>query len=86
VYEWGSLPVIKEEICLRRPVMEGSTTALSLFEVHSTTPEPVKAAHPPHVHDDIDELMIVKEEQLKITIKGESKILGAWQYGFCNGR
>ncbi len=82
VYEWNSLAVKKEENRLRRQVMEGSTTALSLFEVHSTTLEPGKAPHPPHVHEDMDELMIVKEGQLKITIKGESKILGPGSVAF----
>ncbi len=82
VYEWSSLAVNKEETRLRRPVMEGSTTALSLFEVHSTTLEPGKAPHPQHVHDDMDELMIVKEGQVKITIKGESKILGPGSVAF----
>ncbi|MEO6733405.1 MAG: cupin domain-containing protein [Ferruginibacter sp.] len=82
VYEWSSLVVKKEDTRLRRQVMEGSTTALSLFEVHSTTLEPAKAPHPPHVHDDMDELIIVKEGQLKITIKGESKILGPGSVAF----
>lgn len=55
--------------------MKGSTTRLFLFEVHATTPEPGKVPHLPHVHNDMVELMIVKEGQLEITIKGESKIL-----------
>lgn len=82
VYEWNSLAVIKEETCVRRQVMEGSTTALSLFQVHSTTLDPGKAPHPPHVDEYIDQLIIVKEGQLKITIKGESKILGPGSVAF----
>lgn len=82
VYEWSTLAVKKEDPRLRRPVMEGSTTALSLFEVHSTTLEPGKAPHPPHVHEDMDELVIVKEGQVKITINGESKILGPGSVAF----
>ena len=82
VYEWGALAVIKDETRLRRQVMKGSTTALSLFEVYATTLEPGKAPHLPQVYDDMDELMIVKEGQLKITIKGESKILGPGSVAF----
>jgi (S)-ureidoglycine aminohydrolase len=50
--------------------------------VHTSTLEPGKAPHPPHVHDDQEELMIVKEGQVKITIKGISKILGPGSIAF----
>jgi (S)-ureidoglycine aminohydrolase len=62
--------------------MEGSTTSLSLFEVHTSTLEPGKVPHPPHVHNDMEELMIVKEGQVKITIKGISKIMGPGSIAF----
>ena len=62
--------------------MEGTTTSLSHFEVHSTTLEPGKAPHPPHVHDDMEELIIVKEGQVKITIRGISKIIGPGSIAF----
>jgi (S)-ureidoglycine aminohydrolase len=82
VYEWKSLVPVKEDSRVRRQVMEGNTTALSYFEVHTSTLEPGKAPHPPHVHDDMEELMIVKEGQVKITIKGVSKILGPGSIAF----
>jgi len=82
VYNWNSLTAKKEETRIVKQVMEGSTTALSHFEVHSTTLEPGKAPHPPHVHDDVEELIIVKAGQVKITIKGVHKILGPGSVAF----
>ncbi len=82
VYLWDSLKIVKEETRLRRAVMEGSTTFLSYFEVHTSTLEPGKAPHPPHKHDDQEELMIVKEGTVKITINGVSKILGPGSIAF----
>lgn len=75
VYRWDSLIAVQEESRLRRQIMEGSTTALSYFEVHATTLQPGKAPHPSHVHADQEELIIVTEGQLKITIKGTGKVL-----------
>ena len=82
VYELHKLETKKEETRLRKQVMEGSTTSLSYFEVHTSTIPPGQAAHPPHVHDDIEELVIVKEGQIKITIKGQSKVVGPGSVGF----
>ena len=82
VYHWKTLEPIKEDTRVRRQVLEGKTFALSYFEIHASTLEPGKAPHPPHVHDDMEELMIVKEGQVKITIAGKSKILGPGSIAF----
>src|SRR5205809_3135919 len=82
VYHWDSLQPIKEDTRVRRQVLEGETFALSYFEVHASTLEPGKAPHPPHVHTDQEELMIVKEGQVKITISGMSKVLGPGSIAF----
>jgi len=63
-------------------VLEGKTFALEYFEVHASTLEPGKAPHPPHVHDDYEELMIVKEGQVKVTIAGQNKTLGPGSIAF----
>ena len=76
VYEWQKLETKIEGTRITRPILEGSTTSLSHFEVHSTTIEPGKAPHAAHQHDDVEELLIVKDGQLKISIKDESRILG----------
>ncbi|MDP4261445.1 MAG: cupin domain-containing protein [Bacteroidota bacterium] len=76
VYHWDSLTVTKEDTRLRREIMEGSTTSLAYFEVHASTLDPGKAPHPPHTHPDQEELIIVKEGEVKITINGINKIMG----------
>ena len=82
VYYWDKLQPVKEESRTRRQVLEGKTFALSYFSIHTSTLEPGKAPHPPHVHDDQEELIIVKEGQVKITIAGKSKILGPGSVAF----
>jgi (S)-ureidoglycine aminohydrolase len=82
VYNWDGLVAKKEENRIRRQICEGSTTSLSHLEVHASTLEAGQQPHPPHVHKDEEELIIVKEGQLKITIKGESKILGPGSIAF----
>lgn len=82
VYNRNTLTVKKEDTREVRPVLEGNTTALSHFEVHITTLEPGKAPHPPHIHEDVEELIIVKEGQVKITINEASKILSAGSIAF----
>ena len=67
---------------MRRQVMDGSTTSLANFEVHASTLAPGKAPHLPHVHADMDEIMIIKEGQVKITVNGISKILGRGSVAF----
>jgi (S)-ureidoglycine aminohydrolase len=77
VYHWDELVVTKEENRLRRQMMEGPTTMLSYFEVHTSTLEPGKAPHPPHKHEDMEELIIVKEGQVTVTIGDSTKTFGA---------
>jgi (S)-ureidoglycine aminohydrolase len=82
VYHWNKLEPVKEDTRIRRQVLEGKTFALEYFEIHASTLEPGKAPHPPHAHVDQEELMIVKEGQVKITIAGQSKILGPGSIAF----
>jgi (S)-ureidoglycine aminohydrolase len=82
VYHWNSLEPKKEDTRIRRQVLEGKTFALSYFEIHTSTLEAGKAPHPPHVHADQEELMIIKEGQVKVTIAGQSKILGPGSIAF----
>ena len=82
VYYWNKLETVKEDSRIRRPVLEGKTFALEYLGIHASTLEPNKAPHPPHVHADQEELIIIKEGQLKITIAGTSKILGPGSIAF----
>ena len=82
VYYWNKLEPIKEDTRIRKQVLEGKTFALEYFEIHTSALEPGKAPHPPHTHADQEELMIVKEGQVKIMISGQSKILGPGSIAF----
>ena len=82
IYHWDKLEQKKEDTRIRRQVLQGKTFALSNFEIHASTLEPGKAPHPPHVHDDYEELIIVKEGQMKITIAEQTKILGPGSIAF----
>jgi (S)-ureidoglycine aminohydrolase len=82
VYYWNKLEPVKEDTRVRRQVLEGKTFALEYFEIHASTLEPGKAPHPPHTHADQEELIIVKEGQVKVTISGQSKIVGPGSIAF----
>jgi (S)-ureidoglycine aminohydrolase len=75
VYAWKQLKVEKTETGEKRQILEGSTTHLDYFEIHATTLQPGKAPHAPHKHEE-EEMIIIKEGKLKITIKDSSKVLG----------
>ena len=53
----------------------GSTTDLAGLSMHSSTLEPGKTNHPPRVLMDREELVIVKEGPITITINDTAKIL-----------
>jgi (S)-ureidoglycine aminohydrolase len=75
VYEWKKFKIEHTVPGERRQILEGITTHLPYLEIHATTVRPGMAPHAPHKHDD-EEMIIVKEGMLKITIEDSSKILG----------
>ena len=77
VYNLNKMPPVKDSSRYRLQVMDGKTSVLANLEVHLTTLEPGKAAHPPHTHTNQEELIIVKSGLLTVTIKGKSKQLSA---------
>lgn len=82
VYNWDALTVEKMETVDRRQILEGSTTYLSSLEIHAVTVEPGKAPHLPKTHDDLEELVIVKEGNLSVTIKNKTRVLGPGSVAF----
>ncbi|MES1220436.1 MAG: cupin domain-containing protein [Bacteroidota bacterium] len=77
VYNLAKLSIAKDSSRDRVQVMDGSTSVMANIEVHLTILEPGKAAHPPHTHTNQEELIIVKQGLVKVTIKGKSKTLSA---------
>ena len=82
VYNLDKLPVTKDSSRLRIQIMDGKTTLLANLEAHLTILEPGQAAHPPHTHTNTEELIIVKEGVVAVTIKGVTKLLSAGGLAF----
>lgn len=74
VYRWDSAPVVKKGPSQQRGLLEGATPAFQHVKVHATTVGAGQAAHPGHQHAD-EELIIVKEGQLTVTIAGKVETL-----------
>jgi (S)-ureidoglycine aminohydrolase len=73
IIHWDSLEAKSDKGRTRRLLVEGTTMHLKHFRVHATTIEPGTAPNPPHPNKDADELFIVKEGKIKITIGDKSK-------------
>jgi len=82
VYYWKNHEPKKEETDIIRRILEGRTVALDHFEVHASTIEAGKIPQPSYTHKDEEELMIVKDGQVKITIAGKSQTLGPGSIAF----
>jgi len=77
VYNWSDLAAVKDENRIRRQVLTGSTMTLASFTVHASTLEPGLMPHASHTHADEEELIIISEGTLKVTIEDKSRVLGA---------
>ena len=75
VYVWDSLKISKEDTRERRQIAEGSGAALAYMEWHATSIAPGTSPHASHKHEE-EELIIIKEGQVKVTLKDTSKVLG----------
>jgi (S)-ureidoglycine aminohydrolase len=81
-YYWKRLePVTKGNITSRQ-ILTGRTLALSNFKMVGITLQPGKMQPPPHTNREQDELVIVKEGTVKVTIKGKAKTLSAGSIAF----
>jgi (S)-ureidoglycine aminohydrolase len=76
VYAWNELKVEQRDDCQRRQILEGSTMDLQYFEVHASTILPGQMPHQAHTHDSLEEMILIKEGKLQVTLGNESKILG----------
>ncbi len=76
VYKWNKFQPQKEKESISRKILDGSTVDLANLEIHTSTLEPGKAPHPAHKHTGIDELIIVKQGKISVTVNGSNSILG----------
>lgn len=77
VYKWDELSKKESPERISYKVLEGFSTHFSFLEIHATTQK--KGAKPanPHTQKNIEELIIVKEGIMKMTIDGVSEVLEA---------
>lgn len=76
VFDWAKLPAQPTKTGERRDVLKGSTVTMENLSCHATTVNAGDASHGAHRHPD-DEIVIVKEGTLEVTINGQSQRAGA---------
>ena len=77
VYAWEDPGVSREGPGQQRLILEGSTPGFEYFRVQANSLEPGGGLPDGQIHDDVEELLIIKEGTLEVTINGEGEILPA---------
>ncbi len=75
VYDWNKLEVRPSRVGEGRRVLDGSTVTLKNLATHITTINAGEAPHAAHQHPD-DEIVIVREGTLEVTINGKTERAG----------
>jgi quercetin dioxygenase-like cupin family protein len=76
VYNWKDLPVKTSDGRESRRIFEGTTAQFDYFEIHATTQMKGAVPRPGHANKDIEELLIVKEGKVRMTINDKSETFG----------
>lgn len=76
VYKWADHPVKKGEDRESRKILEGTSPHFDYLEMHATTQNAGAQPSNAHANEAAEEVIIVKEGTMKVTIEGESRILG----------
>ena len=76
VFAWVDLPITKNPKAEQRQILEGTTPSFKTFKVHATTLHPHSFLKPIHRQEN-EELIIIKEGELTVTIEGKTKKLSA---------
>ena len=77
VFHWNDLPVKKDKERESRKIFEGTSPEFEYFEIHATTQYKGAVPRPPHTHDSLEEVIIIKEGTLKCTIGNHTATLSA---------
>ncbi len=75
-FVWNELVARPTAVGVRRDVVNQSTPTLARFQSHITTLNPGVLSHPPHQHP-LEEMILVKEGTLEVTINGEVRTASA---------
>ena len=70
VFQWAQLKPEASKTGERREVFDAPTATLDRFASHITTLNPGQAPHPAHKHPE-EELMIVRQGTLEVTLNGQ---------------
>lgn len=76
IYRWSELPVRQGTGRESRKILEGSSPYFDFFEIHATTQYPGAIPSALHAQEDIEELIIVRDGQMKFTMNGDEAKLG----------
>lgn len=76
VYSFSKAEVVKTNSGETRQFIDGETTHLTNFEIHTTMLEPGKAPHGSQIHADIEEIVFVKDGEIEVTLNDEKKVMG----------
>ena len=82
VYDWNKIKSERTATGERRQFIEAPTSIFESFKVHVTTLEPGLAPHGSHTHSDMEELVLVKEGYVTITINGKTTMLSPGSIAF----
>jgi len=74
-YRYEDLPVKNNGANRQRAVLKGDTHAGFAIEMHETELAPGEAPHPPHHHVH-EEMIVIREGTMEVTILGQSTRLG----------
>lgn len=75
VYAFATPPTINKAGAAQRVLLDGSTRDFTHLKLHITTVPAHQAPHPAHQHPE-EELVIVKEGELTVTVGGKATTLG----------
>jgi mannose-6-phosphate isomerase-like protein (cupin superfamily) len=84
VYRFENLPVRERAGNRFRPVLEGMTSGGSHLEVHESDLAPGAMPHPAHHHPH-EEMFLVREGTVEVTISGQSFRLGPGSVAYVAG-
>lgn len=76
LFAWKDLRVQKDSSCYFMKIANGPTATLANLEMKVVELDPGKQPHAPLAHFDSEELIIVKEGNLKVITQSGSKIIG----------
>lgn len=81
VYEFSRLPVHHGKTNTSRPVLDGLTHENCRIELHESNLAPGNMPHPPHHHKH-EEMFLVRDGTLEVTINGKSSKAGPGSVAF----